>query len=117
MIHDPREPVAPGGEHGYLIEAHGLSVHFRDRAILDRVDLHVSRGEIVTVIGLNGAGKSTLSSFLIPHAYSSSREWAPSQKGCFFVCLHPHHATRLVSVISTSTGECSVPVWEPSQNG
>ena len=60
MIHDPREPVAPGGEHGYLIEAHGLSVHFRDRAILDRVDLHVSRGEIVTVIGLNGAGKSTL---------------------------------------------------------
>jgi zinc transport system ATP-binding protein len=50
----------PSGANGYLIEARNLSVHFRERAILDRVDLQVSRGEIVTVIGLNGAGKSTL---------------------------------------------------------
>lgn len=48
------------GDSGPLIAAHALSVHFRQRAILDRVDLTVSRGEIVTVIGLNGAGKSTL---------------------------------------------------------
>jgi zinc transport system ATP-binding protein len=48
------------GNSGTLIAAHALSVHFRERAILDRVDLTVSRGEIVTVIGLNGAGKSTL---------------------------------------------------------
>ncbi len=48
------------GDSGTLIAAHALSVHFRERAILDRVDLTVSRGEIVTVIGLNGAGKSTL---------------------------------------------------------
>lgn len=47
-------------ESRYLIEAHALSVRFRERIILDRVDLQVSRGEIVTVIGLNGAGKSTL---------------------------------------------------------
>jgi len=45
---------------GYLIEAHALCVRFRERTILDRVDLHVSRGEIVTIVGLNGAGKSTL---------------------------------------------------------
>jgi zinc transport system ATP-binding protein len=45
---------------GYLIEAREVSVSFRERTILDRVDMHVSRGEIVTVIGLNGAGKSTL---------------------------------------------------------
>lgn len=45
---------------GFLIEAREVSVRFRERAILDRVDMHVSRGEIVTVIGLNGAGKSTL---------------------------------------------------------
>jgi zinc transport system ATP-binding protein len=45
---------------GFLIEARALSVRFRERTILDRVDLQVSRGEIVTVIGLNGAGKSTL---------------------------------------------------------
>jgi zinc transport system ATP-binding protein len=49
----------PAGD-GPLIEARDLSVHYRDRAILDGVDLHVSRGEIVTVLGLNGAGKSTL---------------------------------------------------------
>ncbi len=48
------------GNGGYLIEARDLSVRFRERTILDRVDLQVSRGEIVTVIGLNGAGKSTL---------------------------------------------------------
>ena len=43
-----------------LIEARGLCVRYRDRVILDRVDVHVDRGEIVTLIGLNGAGKSTL---------------------------------------------------------
>ena len=48
------------GDSGILVAAHGLSVHLRQRTILDRVDLTVSRGEIVTVIGLNGAGKSTL---------------------------------------------------------
>ncbi|MEE8285319.1 MAG: zinc ABC transporter ATP-binding protein ZnuC [Gammaproteobacteria bacterium] len=48
------------GDSGTLIAAHALSVNFRERTILDRVDLTVSRGEIVTVIGLNGAGKSTL---------------------------------------------------------
>ncbi len=50
----------PGGDTGPLIEARDVSVYFRDRTILDRVDLHVARGEIVTVVGLNGAGKSTL---------------------------------------------------------
>ena len=43
-----------------LVAAEGVSVGFRGRVILDHVDLTVSRGEIVTIIGLNGAGKSTL---------------------------------------------------------
>lgn len=51
-------PHPPAAER--LIEARNLSVRFRDRTILDAVDMHVSRGEIVTLIGLNGAGKSTL---------------------------------------------------------
>ncbi|MDX1432331.1 MAG: metal ABC transporter ATP-binding protein [Gammaproteobacteria bacterium] len=43
-----------------LLAAHGVSVGFRGRTILDNVDVAVERGEIVTIIGLNGAGKSTL---------------------------------------------------------
>jgi iron complex transport system ATP-binding protein len=39
--------------------AHGLSVVIKDRAILDRADLAVARGELVGLIGPNGAGKTT----------------------------------------------------------
>ncbi len=43
-----------------LVGVNGVSVRFGDMPALERVDLSVSRGEIVTVIGPNGAGKSTL---------------------------------------------------------
>lgn len=43
-----------------LIQAQGLSVAFRGRQVLDRIDLSLVPGEIVTLLGLNGAGKSTL---------------------------------------------------------
>lgn len=43
-----------------LIEAAGLSVTLGGRAVLDKVDLSVARGEIVTIVGPNGSGKSTL---------------------------------------------------------
>ena len=43
-----------------LVEAHGLSVEINGRAVLDRVDIKIARGEIVTVIGINGSGKTTL---------------------------------------------------------
>ena len=43
-----------------LVAARGVSLNFGRRTVLDRVDLAVHAGEIVTLVGLNGAGKSTL---------------------------------------------------------
>jgi len=37
-----------------------MTVRFGARTVVDRVDLTVARGEVVSLIGANGAGKSTL---------------------------------------------------------
>lgn len=42
-----------------LLEVRGLSQDFGGLKALDRIDLSVSKGEIVSVIGPNGAGKTT----------------------------------------------------------
>jgi ABC-type branched-subunit amino acid transport system ATPase component len=43
-----------------LLELEGLSKSFGGLLCIDRLDLHVDEGEIVSVIGPNGAGKTTL---------------------------------------------------------
>ena len=43
-----------------LIDLKQLTVAFDGRQVVDRVDLAIHRGDIVTVIGPNGAGKTTL---------------------------------------------------------
>lgn len=48
-----------------LISTHGLTVRRGNRTILDSVDFHIDRGEIVTFVGPNGSGKTTLLRALI----------------------------------------------------
>jgi zinc transport system ATP-binding protein len=48
-----------------LVAAHDVTLKAGGRVILDRVNLAVRPGEIVTIIGPNGAGKSTLVKVLL----------------------------------------------------
>jgi branched-chain amino acid transport system ATP-binding protein len=43
-----------------MLELRGVSKRFGGLAVMTDLDLHVNRGEIVSVIGPNGAGKTTL---------------------------------------------------------
>lgn len=43
-----------------LVAIENLTVRFEDRPVVDRVNLSLHRGDIITIIGPNGAGKTTL---------------------------------------------------------
>lgn len=43
-----------------VVEARGLTIHFGNQKILDKIDFRVRPGEIVTILGANGVGKTTL---------------------------------------------------------
>jgi len=43
-----------------MLDVVDVSVAFGDRRVLDKLSMHVDRGEIVAVLGASGAGKSTL---------------------------------------------------------
>jgi ABC-2 type transport system ATP-binding protein len=54
------EPVAGASRTGTVpIAATGLRKAYRDRVVLDGVDLHVGAGQVVGLLGPNGAGKTT----------------------------------------------------------
>ena len=60
-----------------FLEVENLDVFYDRAQALEKVSLHVHRGEFVAVVGLNGAGKTTLFnaiSGLVPHAGSIRRE-------------------------------------------
>lgn len=49
----------------YVIETHQLKKIYKNKAVVDCVDLHVKKGEIYGFVGPNGAGKSTIMKMLL----------------------------------------------------
>src|ERR1700712_4681680 len=47
-----------------LLSLHNIELAFGHVALLDRISLHVERGERIGLIGRNGAGKSSLLSLI-----------------------------------------------------
>ena len=67
---------APAAPDGVLLSGRELSLDLGGRRILDRVDIEVKQGEVVTVVGANGAGKTTLLRALLGFVpVDSGRVW------------------------------------------
>lgn len=49
----------------YTIETHHLKKLYKDKAVVNDVNIHVKKGEIYGFVGPNGAGKSTLMKMLL----------------------------------------------------
>ena len=75
-----------------LLELTGVSMAFGGLRVIDRLDLHVDEGEIVSVIGPNGAGKTTL--FNLVTGLYEPIEGEIVFEGVSIVGLDPHQITK-----------------------
>ncbi|OYN90058.1 glutamate ABC transporter ATP-binding protein [Parenemella sanctibonifatiensis] len=64
MSSDPLQPApvdnADAGSQQSLVHMEGVNKHFGDLHVLQDINLSISRGEVVVVVGPSGSGKSTL---------------------------------------------------------
>lgn len=49
----------------YIIETNQLKKIYKDKAVVNAVNIHVKKGEIYGFVGPNGAGKSTVMKMLL----------------------------------------------------
>ncbi|MSO95632.1 MAG: ABC transporter ATP-binding protein [Thermoleophilia bacterium] len=75
-----------------VLELQGVTMAFGGLTVVDALDLHVERGEIVSVIGPNGAGKTTLFN-LVTGVYRPSAGDIRFE-GSSIVGLEPHAITQ-----------------------
>jgi branched-chain amino acid transport system ATP-binding protein len=75
-----------------ILELKGISKSFGGLQVIDGLDLHVDKGEIVSVIGPNGAGKTTLFN-LITGVYRPDRGEILLE-GASLLGLAPHVITQ-----------------------
>ena len=75
-----------------LLDLRDVSMAFGGLRVVDELDLHVDRGEIVSVIGPNGAGKTTLFN-LVTGVYQPTGGDIVFD-GSSIVGLEPHEITR-----------------------
>jgi branched-chain amino acid transport system ATP-binding protein len=75
-----------------ILELEGISKSFGGLQVIDRLDLHVDEGEIVSAIGPNGAGKTTLFN-LVTGVYRPDAG-AIRLDGQSLLGLPPHEITR-----------------------
>jgi len=75
-----------------ILELRDVSMAFGGLSVIDRLDLRVAEGEIVSVIGPNGAGKTTLFN-LVTGVYRPA-EGDILFEGGSIVGLEPHQITR-----------------------
>ena len=58
----------------YAIETHHLKKVYKDKIVVNDVNIHVKKGDIYGFVGPNGAGKSTLMKMLLNLVQANSGE-------------------------------------------
>ena len=96
-----------------MIELHNVEKAFETRAgktfVLRRIDLTISEGEFVTIMGPSGAGKTTLLSILgmLDHAWTGRVPLPRPGRARAQAAATGSSSTRRTSASSSSSTTCS----------